>query len=395
MVLTKTRQKIRKEDHIHIHRRYNLFTKTGAVLCLVLFIFSPYPIYAATEEEQLASLNKQIQEAQSQLSAIRSQKAGLQSELAAFDLQINTIQMQINATQSEINIINRQIAETNAQIAKAEQELSVQKDIMKEYIRTMYIEGQTSTLELIAESENFSDFVDRSEYLNTMQEKVQETANKIVDLKDKLEEEKKQQEAKKLKSETLKGRQVAQRSALDNQRNGKQYLLNETAGSEANYKSYLSRLQKEMEKVQAAIWARAGGGYVSLGHVNRGQVIGYIGNTGFSSGCHLHFEIRTSPTTHVNPAGYLGNGYFINPVPGVAMNVPYGYSAAYFDGWFHTGQDYADGCAGTPIKSSAEGEIITRVTGQGNTYPGGPPTYGNYVMIRHTNGMYSLYGHMR
>lgn len=372
--------------------KYQICVKIFAILALFLM---PNLTYAITQGEVDAK-NQELQEAKEALNGITAQRRTLQGEVANIDSQVKSIQGQVYNTQAEINRITGEINTTNVRIAEAEAELVKARTQLSEIVRIMYEEGQVSNIELIAKSNNFSEFVNRSEYFEAIQLKIKESSDKVIALKNELDTKKKQLEESKKKTEELKAQQLAQQSQVSAQLSAKDLLLQRTKGDEAAYQALVKKTQKDFANLQSALWNQnnPGGSYVSLGHVNAGDIIGYIGNSGYSTGCHLHFEMRNAYQTAVNPAAFIGDGFFIHPTPGVWMSAPFGYSSSYFPGVYHTGIDYADGCKGTPIRATGEGEIIKRVTGRPNTYDWSVE-YGNYVMIKHTNGMYSLYGHMR
>lgn len=230
-------------------------TKLQVVACLVIF-FAGNSAFALTSQE----INQRINDANSKLSQIRSDKQTLAGQVAEFDSQIYAVQLQIDAAQNEINTLNGKINQTNQQINKAELDLKRQQDLMRDYLRTMYIEGQVSTIELIVKSKNFSDFVDQSEYLGSIQEKVQDTANSIVVLQKDLAVKKKSLEVEKAKSEQLKMAQVLQQQAINNQRAVKDSLLQQTKGNEANYQALLNNLYQQRAALSARNNETIGGG---------------------------------------------------------------------------------------------------------------------------------------
>ena len=62
---------------------------------------------------------------------------------------------------------------------------------------------------------------------------------------------------------------------------------------------------KVAKKFPDVMFEHATGYRVSVGdHVSRGEVVGYVGSTGWSTGCHLHFTILQDGNA-VDPMNYL------------------------------------------------------------------------------------------
>lgn len=215
-------------------------------------LFVVFALFLMPTFSLAASLDDRINQTEQNLSQTKSTKKTLSGEVAAFDAQIGGIQSQINATDADLTKTQNEITSTNNQIKQAELDLAKTKDQLREYIRTMYEEGQVSNIELIAKSKNFSEFVDRNEYMVTMQLKIKGTSDKIVALKTELELKKKVLEEKRAKIEQLRKDQALQRSALGTQRAGKNAFLQKTKGDEKYFQNTLGDLyaQKAALSVQ-------------------------------------------------------------------------------------------------------------------------------------------------
>src|SRR6266511_2916509 len=116
----------------------------------------------------------------------------------------------------------------------------------------MYVEGQITTIEMLATSKNLSEFVDKEEYRNTIKNKIQATLKSINDLQNKLKEQK-------LQVEHLLGDQKTQQAQLDSSRAQQAGLLNLNQSQQADFNSKIAANQSQisgLRKQQAAENAR-------------------------------------------------------------------------------------------------------------------------------------------
>jgi len=119
--------------------------------------FGLSPLVRATNyQAMINSLNSQNSQAQSQISGLQVQATNYQQALAGYQAQINDIQNSINANQAKEAFYKQQIITDEAKIKQ-------NKKYLSDDITTMYTQGQMSTIEELATSQNLSTFVNEQE----------------------------------------------------------------------------------------------------------------------------------------------------------------------------------------------------------------------------------------
>lgn len=356
---------------------------TAALMAMVLLVFAGAAV-PAVMAESLEELRRRSAELEAEIYA-NNQKA------AALDHHADKLQEAVDALDAQIAQINRQIklyttkiAELELQLKEAQAELERQKDVLRSSMRALYKRAGVSTVEMLVASDSFSAFIDEQEYLERLKAAIQESAQKVVKLEQQIREQRDEQ--KKLLEQ-----QQAAKESLAATRSQRASLLAKTRGEEAAYRKVVDDLRREQAKAEAEIARAIGNGSYKtspVGPVAVGDPVGGIGNSGLSSGPHLHLEVRRNGVD-TNPGPHIQR----QPVPRPPAWISQGYGnrdSLYLKG-YHPGIDYA-GPTGTQISAIRSGYMYrgcsNDLLGTSNN------AYGYVAVIEHSNGTISVYAHM-
>lgn len=370
-------------SHVNFFDNKKLKTKK-IVLVLIVLVLTVTSAFGVQNSAQADEFDEKI-------AAIESNNSSHQHEVSALQHRASNIQDAINKMQSRINDLRSSIAKNKQksaklknEIIKAEAELDKQRDVLGQNIRKMYVEDEISTFEMLATSKDLSDFMDKQQYRSVVSSEISEQLEVIKALKKELASKRKQVDAL-IKQDEESKEEIAAQKAEQN----RLLALNKAEQSNFNKKikannAKIDELRKAQAELAAALSAQS---YkvAPAGYVSAGDVVGTVGNSGLSTGAHLHLEMRINGSV-TNPAPYIRQ----QPVLPTIVNQAYGrWDPIYISGR-HPGIDYAPGNGAI---RAIDGGMLYR--GCSNALLGTSTNpYGYVAIVDHGGGKTSVYAHM-
>ena len=331
-------------------------------------------------QQQLAAIDQIRAQLGSNLADAVAAQQQLDQSLKENAAQQQAVQAKIDEAQAKIEVLDGQIAEHQRREAILAQRIETERTQLAELARAVYVSPQSS-LVMLAEAQSLSDLLGRIANLNVAAERATVLQASLKnDLAD-LQAERQKEEADRLDQVKLRNdldSQLAQLRALQAQ---EQSSLDQLQVKIDQTRSELARLNTQSTQLaqQVADWLQQQQDAIIAAAMQavwtQLQLWAQANNVG---------SIPTS-------TGHSTRYRFIWPEPQATISQPFGPSTFWFEppyggfAHFHTGIDLVEPF-GSPVYAADDG-VVALV---GSSSSG----YGNYVVIAHSGGLDTLYGHL-
>ena len=237
----KTKQK--SSQMSRINQLASLTTKhrlVSMVLAVAMLMVPSMQVVSALSTQQLQD---QINQLNSANNNTQSTVNGLQGEAANYQDAINKLQEEISSIRGAIYASRSKQADLQGQITANLALIAEKKATLGEDIKAMYVDGTPSTIELLATSNNLSDYFDKQEYRSKVQSTLQDTLKQIAALQQQLQ-------AQKAQVEQLLATQQQQQAQLDSSQAEQSRLLGLNQQQQDTYNNQIQANKGQIAELQ-------------------------------------------------------------------------------------------------------------------------------------------------
>jgi len=357
---------------MRVHNKFGkkVVKKVCLLMALVVGIGCVVPAYATTKqdaEDKIDKLEDDKKELEEYVDSLESLKSDTEAYIAELDTKMNDYTLELIDLQTTQATLESEIADTQEQLVQAEEDIAIQYDAMKLRIKNMYENGNKQFLELMLESENITDFLNRAEYITQISEYDRGMLTKMQETKDLIEQSKATLEAQKAEQEVL----IA---SLETKQAELQILVDAKEEQMHTYQTSIEGAESEIGEIEAQIAVEE-------------AVIAEIERIEQQRKEEEEKKNNANNNNVSNEKPVVSSKGFIWPCPGYhRITSAYGYRTHPVTGErykMHNGVDVG-APTGATLVAVADGEVA---------WANYSSSAGNWIGIDHGNGVYSVYMH--
>lgn len=328
--------------------RKKLFVLGLVFLLLLAFSFNVMASDLDDLKEEKNSVDSKIDSTQEKIDEVTAQKK------TALE-QLSDLESKISALEAEIAQLDADLTQAEADLARQEEELKVLEDNLKESqgsmqerVKSIYINGDISYLDVIFNASTVDEFLSNFVFFEKIVEQDKETISTIQENKRLAKEKLDELQATKSKIESLMDNKEAQEAEYGSEKEEKDAVI--------------SALEEQSDALEDAL---------AEFEAMSNQIAQKIADAQQSG----------------NSPVYTGNGEFGWPVPGYSsVSSPFGGRTHPITGKYsyHTGIDIP-APSGSSVVAAEDGTVI---------FVGSLSVYGNAILINHGGGYSTFYAHL-
>ena len=227
------------------------------LLSLIMFTEIVVPVRATTisgvKKEQQKTQNN-LNSVNQQITAIQSNQAQAQEQLDQLSDQLVDILTSIDICQDEIAVKEKEIEQAKKDYEDARKKEEDQYASMKKRIQFMYEQGDSAYLQVLLESQNYADMVNKADYIESLYEYDKqllagyvESKNQVAELKGRLEDEEADLEASNYE---LQQEEAALQTLVDEQKKTVADFDAQLASAKKKAASYKQQLEDQTAQIK-------------------------------------------------------------------------------------------------------------------------------------------------
>ena len=313
-------------------------------------------------QRQLQAIEQEIKKFESQLNVVGAEKKTLQNAINELDLSRDKLKAEIRGTEKKISSTDLEIQELEREIHIKELEIEKNMEAVAESFRQVDQTENQTVVEIILGYDSIAEVWDALEEQSLLQDSLRESTKIMSALKDEYEKAKLNSLEKRGELGNLRKELSGEENVLVSTIDQKDSLLSQTKNKESNYQKILEEKKAAREAFEKQMRE-------------------------YESKLQFILDPKTIPAAGSGVLTWPFKAGYKPPITQLFGDTEFSRSGAY-NGYGHNGMDFGVSI-GTPITAALAGTVVDV-----NYSVAANCQYGMWVLVRHGNGLTTLYAHL-